>query len=62
MCIKKTSSGGLAAVAEMGGRELQDLPVVQAGGGEPGRGRAVGQEALLLTDSKVLQGRWPTGC
>ena len=62
MCIKKTSSGGLAVVAEMGGRELQDLPVVQAGGGEPGRGRAVGQEALLLMDSKVLQGRWPTGC
>ena len=40
-------------MARMGGRKLRDSPGVQAGGGEPGRGRAVGQEVLFRTDSKV---------
>lgn len=53
MCVRKTSSGELTAVARIGGRKLRDSPGVQAGGGEPGRGRAVGQEVLFRTDSKV---------
>ena len=53
LCVRKTSSGEQTAVARMGGRKLRDSPGVQAGGGEPGRGRAVGQEVLFRTDSKV---------
>ena len=60
--VRKTSSGDLAAGVGMRDGELGDSPTVQARGGGPGRGRAVGQGALLLMDFKGTAGEAANQC
>lgn len=60
--VRKTSSGDLAVGVGMRDGELADSPAVQARGGGPGRGRAVGQGALQLMDFKGTAGEVTSQC